>query len=128
MKTKSIIIICLLAITCAIVISSYGSSSSYVNFKTAKADAGKNYHIVGKLNKEKGLTYNPEKDANYFSFYLIDDSLQEKKVIYHNPKPQDFERGDKIVVVGKMLDDDTFEASEILLKCPSKYEDTKPMQ
>lgn len=125
MKTKSIIIICLLAISCAIFISSYGSSSSYVVFKVADEDAGKEYHIVGKLNKEKGLIYNPEKDPNFFSFYLIDDSLQEKKVIYHNPKPQDFERGDKIVVVGKTIDKNTFEASQILLKCPSKYNDQK---
>jgi cytochrome c-type biogenesis protein CcmE len=40
----------------------------------------------------------------------------------HQPKPQDFEMSEQIVVTGS-LEDDTFQASEILMKCPSKYKD-----
>lgn len=126
MKTKNIIVICLLAVACALFITSYGSSSSYVVFKKAQSEPEEEFHVVGKLNKEKGLQYDPAKNANYFSFYLLDDSNQECRVVYHNPKPQDFERGEKIVVVGRMQGDSLFEASQILLKCPSKYNDQKP--
>jgi cytochrome c-type biogenesis protein CcmE len=37
-------------------------------------------------------------------------------------KPQDFERSEQIVLTGSM-NGDTFEASDMLLKCPSKYKD-----
>ena len=59
-------------------------------------------------------------NANLFGFYLIDNEGLEKKVLYNGSKPQDFERSEQIVVVGKM-DGDEFHASQILMKCPSKY-------
>ena len=37
-------------------------------------------------------------------------------------KPQDFEKSEQIVVTGKMAGDE-FMASDVLLKCPSKYKD-----
>ena len=49
----------------------------------------------------------------------------EKKVILEKTKPQDFERSEQIVLIGK-VEGDEFHASEILLKCPSKYNDGKP--
>ncbi|MFN5544688.1 MAG: cytochrome c maturation protein CcmE, partial [Bacteroidota bacterium] len=61
-------------------------------------------------------------DPNYFSFYMIDEKGEERKVIYHSPEPQDFERSEKIVIIGKM-EGNAFMASKILLKCPSKYTD-----
>ena len=41
-------------------------------------------------------------------------------MVYYNPKPQDFDRSDQIVITGAMSGD-TFVADQILLKCPSKY-------
>jgi len=41
-------------------------------------------------------------------------------VIYSGTQPQDFERSEKLVLIGKMSND-TFYASKILMKCPSKY-------
>jgi cytochrome c-type biogenesis protein CcmE len=49
----------------------------------------------------------------------------EKKVIYKSVKPQDFEKSEKVVVIGSMLNDE-FVASSLLLKCPSKYNANKP--
>jgi cytochrome c-type biogenesis protein CcmE len=37
-------------------------------------------------------------------------------------KPQDFERSEQIVLTGKMRGED-FVASDMLMKCPSKYKD-----
>jgi cytochrome c-type biogenesis protein CcmE len=55
---------------------------------------------------------------------MVDEKGKESKVVYHNPEPTDFDRSEKIVIVGKM-DGDHFEASKILLKCPSKYTDNQ---
>ncbi|RZJ76982.1 MAG: cytochrome c maturation protein CcmE, partial [Flavobacterium sp.] len=45
-----------------------------------------------------------------------------KKVVLNGTKPQDFERSEKLVLIGQM-NNDTFYASKILMKCPSKYND-----
>lgn len=69
------------------------------------------------------MVYEPMKNANRFEFYLMDSLGNEAKVIYSEPKPTDFDRSDKVVVIGKFdKSDGDFIAKKILLKCPSKYE------
>jgi cytochrome c-type biogenesis protein CcmE len=64
-------------------------------------------------------------DANRLEF-LVQDSLgRENQVVYAAPKPQDFEKSEKIVLVGSMHADKTFYCDKILLKCPSKYQEGK---
>jgi cytochrome c-type biogenesis protein CcmE len=124
MKKSSIIIIVLIAIAIGAIISTSADASSYENFSVATENPGKEFHVVGSLNRKKEKYFDPKKDANYFSFYLIDEKGQEQKVVYHAPEPPDFERSEKIVIIGKM-ENDHFEASKILLKCPSKYTDNQ---
>ena len=41
-------------------------------------------------------------------------------------KPQDFERSERLVLIGKANAQGEFEARDMLMKCPSKYnEETK---
>ncbi|MCC6582432.1 MAG: cytochrome c maturation protein CcmE [Chitinophagales bacterium] len=94
--------------------------SRYENFESVYAKQGKEFTVVGYLNKEKGIDYKPELNPNQFSMYVKDDQNVEKLVVVNKAKPRDIERSEKIVVTGKM-NGETFEASEILLKCPSKY-------
>jgi cytochrome c-type biogenesis protein CcmE len=47
---------------------------------------------------------------------------EEKKVVLNAAKPQDFELSEQIVITGKMKGDE-FHASDLLMKCPSKYKD-----
>ena len=68
------------------------------------------------------MVYDPEEDPNSFSFFLRDMNGDERKVILKAAKPQDFEMSEQIVVTGKMAGDD-FVATDILMKCPSKYKD-----
>jgi len=124
MKKSSIIIIVLIALAIGAIISTSADASSYENFAVATENPGKEFHVVGNLNRQKEKYFDPKKDANYFSFYLIDEKGQEQKVVYHAPEPADFERSEKIVIIGKM-ENDHFEASKILLKCPSKYTDNQ---
>jgi cytochrome c-type biogenesis protein CcmE len=120
MKKSAIIIIVLIAAAIGAIVSSYGDASTYENFTVAAENPGTEYHVVGTLDRSKEKHYDPKTDANYFTFYLIDEKGRESKVIYRAPEPQDFERSEKIVIIGKMQGD-AFEASKILLKCPSKY-------
>ncbi|HRO09287.1 MAG TPA: cytochrome c maturation protein CcmE [Saprospiraceae bacterium] len=99
-------------------ISASKDVSTYANFKQA-ANGGK-VKIVGQLAKDMPMTYDPQNKPNEFEFFLTDEQKTVKKVILHQPKPQDFEMSEQIVVTGE-LKDDVFNASEILMKCPSKY-------
>ena len=126
MKTVHIAIIALLGIGIAVAVSLYGNTSQYITFDVAKSYAekypNKEFHVVGSLNKDKPMVYNPMEDANKFEFYMNDTLGQLSKVIYYNSKPQDIEKTERIVCIGK-YNGDVFEASHILSKCPSKYND-----
>jgi len=120
MKKTHIILIVVIAMAIGAIMSTVADSSTYASFATAAASEGYEFHIVGKLNKEKEMIYNPEINANLFSFYLLDNEGNEKKVVFNGTKPQDFERSEQIVLTG-MVKGEEFHASKILMKCPSKY-------
>jgi cytochrome c-type biogenesis protein CcmE len=127
MKTIHIVIIIVVVVAIAVVISTLTDSNTYADFGKAANNPGKEYHIIGKLNRQKAISYDPQNNPNQFSFYMTDEDGVEKKVVYNNAKPQDFEKSEKVVIVGKMKGDE-FIASSMLLKCPSKYNDNKTPQ
>jgi cytochrome c-type biogenesis protein CcmE len=120
MKKIHIIAIVGIAVALAVIVSTISNSSTYAPFRTAIENEGKTFHVVGKVNLQKDFIYNPEVNANLFGFYLVDNEGIEKLVMYNGTKPQDFERSEQIVVVGKMSGND-FHANQLLMKCPSKY-------
>ncbi|HYH56017.1 MAG TPA: cytochrome c maturation protein CcmE [Anseongella sp.] len=119
MKRSHIVGIVLIAVAIGVIISTYADTSTYADF-TRAGKTGDEIHVVGKLAAEKPLFYDPVKDANYFSFYMKDEDGVECKVVFNGTKPQDFERSEQIVLVGRMKGEE-FHASKILMKCPSKY-------
>ena len=125
MKTKHIILILVLVVAVAVVITTMTDSGTYSDFGEAALKPGKELHIIGKLNRAKPIIYDAQKNANQFSFYMIDDKGIEKMVIYNNAKPQDFEKSEKVVIIGSMQGNH-FLAKSLLLKCPSKYNDKQP--
>jgi cytochrome c-type biogenesis protein CcmE len=119
MKKSALLGIIVIAVAIGVIVSTYADSSTYGNFTDAqKSDA--ELHVVGKLDLNKAIVYNPIQDANYFSFYVKDNQGKECKVVFNGTKPQDFEKSEQIVLVGKMVEGE-FQASKILMKCPSKY-------
>lgn len=116
-------IIAFLAIVCAIAIIVNGARdvSTYSTFAEA-TKSGNEVKVTGELNLEEDIVYQPEIDPNVFSFHMIDKDGISRKVLMKQSKPQDFERSESVVVTG-MMQDDTFVADEILMKCPSKYKD-----
>ncbi len=120
MKRSYIIALIIVALSVGAIMVSIADSSSYVTFDTAVDNPGKTYHVIGKINFDKPFEYDPHADANLFCFYMRDSLGVEKKVVFNNAKPQDFEKAEQIVVVGKMGSKD-FNADQVLMKCPSKY-------
>ena len=113
----------MIALSIAAIMGTVADSSTYASFKVAAANEGDEYHVVGKYVKDKGIEYNPQQNANRCVFYLKDNENKEFKVIYNGAKPQDFEMSEQIVVTGKATAG-VFIADKILMKCPSKYNNT----
>lgn len=127
MKKTHIIGIIVIAIAIGIIILSLGKTSTYASLTEAANEPGSEFHVVGKRDKDKDMVYEPKVDANKFSFYMVDNKGTECKVVLHKNKPQDFEHSEQIVLIGKMkMPENEFQASDILMKCPSKYNDGKP--
>lgn len=127
MKKVHIIGIIIIAIAIGAILTTLSNTSTYASFAEASEAPDNEFHVVGKFNKEKESVYNPQVNANVFTFYMIDNKGVEKKVILNKNKPQDFERSEQIVLIGKMQGEE-FVASDILMKCPSKYNDGKPQE
>lgn len=130
MKISHIIAIILLAIGAAIIFTTGEEASEYVNFDKAlelsKNGEINNIHVVGELKKDAngnilGMKYNPTENPNYFEFVLIDEKGKEETVYYFAPKPADLEKSEKVVIIGSYKKG-KFIIDQILLKCPSKYE------
>ena len=118
---KRIHLISLILIVGAIVllISASGDMSTYSTFADARS-TGQVVKIAGQLAKDKDMVYDPDVDPNHFSFYLEDQEGETREVVLLQPKPQDFELSEQIVVTGTWTDEH-FIANSVLLKCPSKY-------
>lgn len=127
MKKLHILGIIIIAIAIGAVFTTLTNTSTYATFTEAALEPGNEFHVVGKLNKEKETVYEPHSNADLFTFYMIDNKGKECKVLLHKNKPQDFERSEQIVLIGKMQGGE-FEASDILMKCPSKYNNGKPQE
>ncbi len=124
MKPRYIIALLFIAAAMVAVFSIYGKTSTYADFDYCHQHPGKEVHIVGMQVKEKGEEYDPQKDPNYFAFYIRDNKGEERKVELRDTKPQDFEKAERVVVIGT-LEGDVFKARQILMKCPSKYNNNK---
>ena len=121
MKKSHIIAFLAIVAAIAIIINGAKDVSTYATFAEA-AKSNTEVKVTGELDLDKDVVYNPEIDPNVFSFYMIDNNGESRKVLMKQAKPQDFERSESIVVTG-VAKDNTFIADEILMKCPSKYKD-----
>lgn len=125
MKKTHIIAIVLIAISLGAIVTTINDSSTYADFSEAFENAGEEFHVVGVHSNKSKTHYNPQEDANKFIFYMTDNNGIERKVILYKSKPQDFERSEQIVIIGKAVGEE-FHANDILMKCPSKYDDGTP--
>ena len=120
-KKIHIISLCMVVAAVVLLISASKDMSTYATFEQALQTTS-SVKVVGTLSKDKEMHYEPAVDPNYFTFYVRDMNGDERKVVLHDAKPQDFELSEQIVLTGKMKGGE-FVASSLLMKCPSKYKD-----
>jgi len=82
--------------------------------------SGKTVKATGTWLKER--SYEFDKENKILSFYIKDESGNIMKVVYHGVMPNNFESSTSIVVTGK-YSNGVFHATDILTKCPSKYQE-----
>lgn len=124
MKKVHILLIVVIAVLIGAILSTFSDASTYVDFKLAESNAGEKYTVVGKLNKEEELHFNPQ--TTMLRFQAIDKNGEERTVYFNQPKPTDFEKSEEITMKG-FATDTAFIATEILMKCPSKYNEQNKM-
>jgi len=131
MKKGHLVGISIIAVAIVIIMTSIGDASSYETFNTAlemKKDGDeKAIHVVGQLKKDaqgevQGLQVREDKTS--FTFLLVDNEGTEQEVFYNEPVPADFARSESVVVIGSYKNEEIFIADKILMKCPSKYQET----
>ncbi len=122
MKTTHIIILVLIAACIVVLISYTGDLTTYETISSAKQKEGKFVNLIAKVDKLQPIEYDAVKNPNYLTFTAKDTLGSTIKVIYHNNKPTDMEKSERIVLKGR-VQGDHFECKDILLKCPSKYKD-----
>lgn len=122
MKKTHIIAIIVMAVAIGFILTSVSDSSSYADFEEAFENPGKEYHVVGTLDKSADIIYNPEVNPNLTQFTMIDNNGEHKTVMLNKSKPQDFERSESVVLIGKAVEGE-FHATDMLMKCPSKYKE-----
>ncbi len=126
MKTRDIVILVIIAGISSYMLTQILNFENYSSFSEAKKQMNKNFTVIGVLNTNKPIEYFPKK--NVLTFYASDkDSMpNESKVVFLGSKPQDFERSEEITMTG-YANDTAFIANTILMKCPSKYNETNEL-
>lgn len=132
MKKGHILGLGIIAIAIVIIMTSIGDASSYEDFNTAlemkQSGDDKAIHVVGQLKKDETgevVGLNVREDKVSFTFVLVDNNGTEQEVFYNEPVPADFTRSESVVVIGAYKNEEIFVADKILMKCPSKYQETE---
>ena len=119
MNTKVIIGIALIAVFLVVGFYSFVDSKvEYSNFQNA-VQSKKTCQVKGSWVKDKETRFDPA--SNQFIFYMKDENNTEMKVVLDGAEPNNFKMAESIVAKGKVKEG-YFHASEVLTKCPSKYE------
>jgi len=119
MKPKLIFGILAIVLFTSLLMYNFGNSiSTYVNFE--QAENRSTSHVVGTWDDSR--EYGFSRDTMLFSFFMKDEDGNVRRVLYPKPKPNNFEQATQLVVVGEMRNN-VFHANEMLMKCPSKYND-----
>jgi len=93
------------------------SFTPYVSF----AEAKKSGNIVQVKGKRVPGSEEYDLANKIFRFQMVDASGEKFEVVYRGVKPSNFEQASEVVVIGA-YHNGLFEANQLLVKCPSKYQ------
>jgi cytochrome c-type biogenesis protein CcmE len=119
-----------------LIVSSINSSAQYyLTVKEVRAKgqamAARNLRVSGFVVGDS-IVYDPR--ASNLSFDIVDTreeltattKVDTLRILYTGPKPDLLQNEAQAIAEGKLNPDGTFAASNLLLKCPTRYEDQLP--
>jgi cytochrome c-type biogenesis protein CcmE len=118
MNVKVVLALALLAVAIGIGVTSFKKSvTPYISFAEAKRSSGL-VQVNGVLADKQ---YVLKTNEQYLSFRLKDDHGQVMPVVFRGVVPGNFDQATSIVAIGHWQAEQ-FEAEQLLVKCPSKYQ------
>jgi cytochrome c-type biogenesis protein CcmE len=97
-------------------VSYYVTVSEFYDRETELIDA--NIRVAGKIT-ESPIDWDAEALELRFT---ITEGGKNMLVVYHGSQPSGLQAGSNLMVEGKYESDKVFRATQLILKCPSKYE------
>ncbi len=123
MKPAYIIALVVIALSMVATLFAFsGSIARHVTIKEALAQPGQSVQVPGKILKDT-VFYDAAKGELEFSIQEMN-GTRVMPVVYSQPKPENFDTATQVEAVGQ-YSNGVFHASNLLVKCPSKYNDQK---
>jgi cytochrome c-type biogenesis protein CcmE len=118
MNLKIGLALALLVVAVAFGVSSFRKSMTpYISFREARRSSGL-VQVNGVLADKN---YIMKRDEQYLEFNLKDAHGEIMKVEYRGVMPGNFDQATSVVAIGRYVNE-RFEADQLLVKCPSKYQ------
>ena len=120
MKKTQIIGIIFIAVCIGALTTSLSDSGKMAAFNEAFTEEGKEFRVTGFLDESAPVIYDPLVNPSLTRFNMRDENGEVRKVHLLKSKPQGFEQSESLVLIGS-AEGDLFVAKDMLMKCPSKY-------
>lgn len=119
MKPKLVLGLLLVVASIGFGVTAFRNSlTPYISFAEARR-SGASSQVNGTLADPASVRYDVTRSELAFS--LKDDHGEVLPVVYHGVKPANFEQATSVVAIGT-FSGGRFEADQLLVKCPSKYQ------
>ncbi len=123
------IALCVIVISMVVMLVSFsGAIAHHVSVSQVKMRPNEVLQVPGQIIKDT-VAYDASKGELRFDIAAIDPisrkvNLSERMtVVYGQPKPENFDEAVGVEAIGK-YDNGVFRAHDLLVKCPSKYNDS----
>ena len=114
----------LLGVVAALIVQATIATGAYYMTVSELNSAGP--QLVGERVRVNGAVVEGSEDWNAreitLRFAITDESGQQLPIVFYGPRPDNFQRAASAIVEGQLLADGSFQADNLLLKCPSRYE------
>ncbi len=124
MKPGYIVALVVLVVAmCAAIYSFSGVVAQHADIAAAVSRPGQTLQIPGKIRKET-VKYEITNGRGSLKFVIEDfaDPTRTMQIVYAKPKPENFDAAVSVEAIGEYRSG-VFEAHNLLVKCPSKYND-----
>lgn len=124
MKPAHIIALAVIAISMVVTLIVFaGTTAHHVTVAEAMKNPGEQVQVPGDIVKDT-VRFDTTAGRGSLRFDVTDpkDPDSRMSIVYEQPKPENFDSAEKVEAVGQFKNGE-FHATNLLVKCPSKYND-----